>query len=145
MHFRSVCLLQLTAIVLFCGCGDSGRDSSRAALVSMSGGELKETAAISGKVSLDGQPAGRVTIYAYSVATPAKKPDFECLTKDDGTYCWQTYTECDGLPIGEYQLAFKKTGPRQKPGAEDAWVESIWIQSRLGFFSRLNPENLRSM
>lgn len=120
MLLRSSSFLLLPVILLLAGCGNPGRDVSQEAIESMAGGELKETVPVSGKVLHGGQPANRVTLYAYSRES-GMKPAAETTTKSDGTYCWSTYTDCDGLPPGEYRLAFKKAGPREKPGAPDKW------------------------
>ena len=110
--------LYLFAILLIAGCGSSAVDDSEEARRKRAGGELKETVAVSGKVSLAGQPAGKVTLQAYTQES-GMEPAAQCLTNADGTYCWNTYGECDGLVPGSYRLAFKKAGARQKPGARD--------------------------
>ena len=119
MLLRPNSFIFLSAILLLSGCGDSGRDVSEEALKSMVGGELKDTVSVSGMVRVGGEPGRRVTIFAYTKES-GRKPAAECLTKSDGTYCWNTYTECDGLPPGDYRLAFKQAASaRQKPGAPD--------------------------
>lgn len=114
--------LVLSAILLLAGCGGPGRDNSDSAITSMNSGEAgKETVAVSGKVTVGGEPAGSVTMAAY-LEGGGRKPVAQCVTKKDGTYCWETYVECDGLPPGDYRFAFKKsTEPRPRPGASDAF------------------------
>lgn len=106
LHSRG-CALSLLLIV---GCG-TGADTSKERLESMSGGKLKTVVPVSGKVLVDGEPAGGVTLFLH----PEKggKPLAQTLTKPDGTYCWATYIACDGIEPGSYRLAFQRL-PKQK-------------------------------
>lgn len=92
------------AVLLLAGCG-GGRDVGREELEAMAGGELKETVPVSGKVTIDGQPTSKVFIYAFTQAG-GMEPVYTAETNDDGTYCWATYSKCDGIVPGEYKLAF---------------------------------------
>jgi len=107
----------MSFILLLSGCGDDGVLTDED-LKNQAGGTLKETVAVSGKVTIDGKPGNRVQIFAFS-KEGGMKPASECLTSSDGTYCWSTYKDCDGLPPGEYRFAFKQVGAREKPGAAD--------------------------
>ena len=97
-------LLLLLSAVLLAGCNEE-RNVGKDDLASMAGGELKETVPVSGTVNVDGLPAKDVFIYAYAKGD-LTKPVATIQTKPDGTYCWTTYAICDGLPPGEYTLAF---------------------------------------
>ena len=103
MLFRLNSLLILIAALLISGCG-SGTDLDEGDLDKMAGGKRQETIAVSGKVSIGGTPASGITIFAYPKV--GVKPVGETRTKEDGTYCWTTYSSCDGLPAGEYRLTF---------------------------------------
>ena len=114
----SVCLL-LPAVLLLAGC-EAEKEIGREQLEAMAGGELKETVPISGKVSINGAPAAKVNIYAYTRES-GREPAARVRTAEDGTYCWTTYQLCDGLPPGEYRLAFAhipKEGKGQKEGED---------------------------
>ncbi len=84
---------------------------SKERLEKMSGGALKEVVPVSGKVLVDGEAKGGVNIYLYPAA--GGKMITECRTNADGTYCWATYGQCDGIEAGSYKLAFRLV-PRQK-------------------------------
>jgi 5-hydroxyisourate hydrolase-like protein (transthyretin family) len=77
----------------------------------MAGGKLKDVVPVSGKVLVDGVPQGGVNVYLYR--STGGKVIAECRTDDDGTYCWTTHTECDGIEPGEYRLGFRYV-PRQR-------------------------------
>ncbi len=119
MVFRSGVFLLLPALLLHVGCSDE-RDVGKDQLKSMAGGELKEVIPVSGIVSIDGTPTAGVNIYAYSKASGLKAAN-QTRTEPDGTYCWATYEPCDGLPPGEYRLAFAhvpKEGHGNKQGED---------------------------
>jgi hypothetical protein len=97
-------LLLLLPALLLAGCSDE-RTVGEDELASMAGGELKETVPVSGTVHVDGLPAEDVFIFAYPKGD-VTSPVAQVQTKPDGTYCWTTYAMCDGLPPGEYTLAF---------------------------------------
>lgn len=99
-----LCLLLLLPAFLLAGCSNE-RSVDEGDLASMAGGELKETVPVSGTVHVDGLPAEDVFIYAYPKGN-VTAPVAQIQTKPDGTYCWTTYALCDGLPVGEYTLAF---------------------------------------
>ena len=110
---RRNAFLLIPVVLLLSGCG-SGVDVSEEALDQMAGGKRKETGAVSGKVSIGGTPSGDVVIYAYP-KEGGVKPVGETRTAQDGTYCWTTYKMCDGLPAGEYRMAFVHT-PKEGKG-----------------------------
>ncbi|HTI50048.1 MAG TPA: hypothetical protein VL475_03820 [Planctomycetaceae bacterium] len=93
------------ALLVIPGCGSSAEDVSKERLTQMAGGPLKEVVPVSGKVSVDGEPKAGVKLHLYPAAGGEKIT--ESLTKADGTYCWATYTPCDGLPAGSYKIAFQ--------------------------------------
>lgn len=97
-------LLLLLSAALLAGCNEE-RNVGEDDLASMAGGELKETVPVSGTVNVGGAPTGDVFMYAYSKGD-VTKPVAQIETKPDGTYCWTTYSLCDGLPPGEYTVAF---------------------------------------
>jgi hypothetical protein len=89
-------------------------------LEGMVGGALKETVPVSGIVSVDGQPAEGVNLFVYPAAG-GREPTARVRTGADGKYCWTTYQPCDGLPPGEYKVAFTQVleeGKGKKEGAD---------------------------
>jgi len=118
MVLRSNVFLLLPAILLLAGCG-SGSDLTKEQLESRVGA-LKETVPVSGTVSINGSPTAGVNLYAYAKGG-GMEAAAEARTEEDGTYCWATYQECDGLVPGEYQLAFShipKEGKGKKAGED---------------------------
>jgi hypothetical protein len=101
---RKLCLCALALGMLIVGCNDKKEDESRERLKSMAGGELKKVVPVSGKVLLDGQPKGGVTITLHPETGTAT---MDTVTKSDGTYCWQTYEQCDGVAPGSYKVVFR--------------------------------------
>jgi hypothetical protein len=91
-------------VLLFIGCARAD-DVSEQRLAMMAGGKLKDVVPVSGKVLVDGVAQGGVRIFLY--ARTGGKPIAECRTDSDGTYCWTTHIECDGIEPGEYRLAFR--------------------------------------
>lgn len=64
---------------------------------------------VSGIVTVDGQPPGEVIQIGvhYSQGLDAADPSTSSgLTNKDGTFALNTYTQGDGVPIGEYTLTF---------------------------------------
>lgn len=108
-------ILAVFSLLLLVGCG-SGRDVSDEALESMIGDKLKETIPVSGVVTVNGTPTGKVTMLAYTKES-GMKPVADITTEEDGTYCWTTYRSCDGLPAGDYRLAFKHI-PKEGKGKD---------------------------
>lgn len=105
-------VVNLLGIILLAGCGDSTKnDVSKERLEQMSGGTLKPTVPVSGKVLVDGVPQSGVDILLYS--TTGEGPIANCRTGENGEYCWSTYTTCDGLPAASYLLGFSYV-PKQK-------------------------------
>ena len=82
-------------------------------LTKMAGGKLKDVVPVSGKVLVDGAPQAGVNLFLYP-STGKMKVITECRTDSDGTYCWTTHTECDGLPPGQYRLAFQYMPKRSR-------------------------------
>lgn len=87
------------------GCGDAKKDVSKERLEKMAGGALKNVVPVSGTVRVDGEPKAGVNLYLHP--DTGGEAITTCRTKEDGTYCWSTYTTCDGLPAGKYRLAFR--------------------------------------
>ncbi len=121
MIVRPVSLLCLSGLILIAGCG-SERDVSEDQLREMAGGTLKDTSAVSGKVTIDGEPTFGVNIYAFTEG--GVRPEYECRTNVDGSYCWTTHAQCDGLPPGEYKLAFAHI-PKERRGADDLGEDQL--------------------
>lgn len=113
MLVRSNVLLLMCTVLLLVGCGGDGRDNSEEALKSMAGGELKETVAVSGVVSIDGAPTANVEILAYTQES-GMKPANTARTGADGKYSWTTYIIGDGIVPGNYRLAFEHVGKEAK-------------------------------
>src|SRR5579872_2991548 len=80
-------------------------------LAKMAGGKLKDVVSVSGKVLVDGNPQAGVNLFLYP--DNGGKVLAQCRTDSDGTYCWTTHTECDGLEPGKYRLAFEYV-PKQR-------------------------------
>ncbi len=119
MVSRQSVLLLSAALLFHAGCSNE-RDVSKEQLEAMAGGELKETVPVNGTVSINGTPTAKVIIYAYK-KTGGLKSVAETRTDPEGKYCWTTYSPCDGLPPGEYQLAFAhvpKEGKGRKQGED---------------------------
>ncbi|MFO1095809.1 MAG: hypothetical protein U0992_21255 [Planctomycetaceae bacterium] len=95
------------ALLLFAGCGNSNGDASADRIKSMAGGDLKTVVPVSGKVLVDGEPKAGVKVMLY-VDGPIPQLHGECGTKPDGTYCWTTYGDCDGIVPGEYKVTFRQ-------------------------------------
>jgi len=99
------------AILVIVGCDNQKDDASAERIKAMAGGELKAVVPVSGKVLVDGQPTGGVTVTLYSELGGTSAG--ESQTKTDGTYCFQTYGECDGIAPGKYRVAFRLM-PKQR-------------------------------
>ena len=113
MFSRKNSVLLMFAVLLPLGCGSEANFDDEA-LDKMAGGKRQETVAVSGKVTVGGVPTGNIVIYGYTQAS-GLKPAAETHTKADGTYCWNTYTDCDGVPPGEYKLTFAHI-PNERKG-----------------------------
>lgn len=103
-----VCVL---GVLFLAGCGNDKADVSKERLEQMSGGTLKETIAVSGKILVDGtgEKGVKISLYSANGAGPVST----CTTGDNGVYCWSTYLDCDGLAAGNYRLGFEYI-PKQK-------------------------------
>jgi hypothetical protein len=70
----------------------------------------RATFLVSGRVTVDGNPASYVVITAHEQGQGANDPKFPVsltgYTKEDGTFQMNSYGEGDGLPAGEYTLTF---------------------------------------
>ena len=78
------------------GCGESGPPR-------------KETFPVTGKVIVDGQPAGFLAVNCVRLSELDKQNPTEskCLTEDDGSFKIATYVSGDGVPEGDYVLTFQ--------------------------------------
>lgn len=104
------------------GCGGSGADDvSKERLAAMSGGTLDEVVPVSGKVLVNGEPKLGVNLYLYS--SDGKTRISQARTAADGTYCWSTYTICDGIKAGSYRLAFRYIPKPKKNGSEESALD----------------------
>jgi hypothetical protein len=117
MTRRSTAVLFLSATLLIAGCGSSEGDLDKEKLEQMTGGPLQETVPVKGTVLVDGTPTAGVNIFAYK-AGDLKEAAYRVRTGADGTYCWTTYQACDGLPAGEYKLAFTNV-PEEGKGKKE--------------------------
>jgi len=101
--------------LLLAGCSNDKADTSEERMKSMTGNDTRKLVPVSGKVTVDGQPTGGVSVILFP-DPPAGVVANETLTKPDGTYCLITYGECDGIPAGKYKVTFKLI---PKPGRND--------------------------
>ena len=102
-RYAWICFL---APILFVGCGASDKDDvSKARLEDMSGGSVKETAPVSGVLTVDGKPMSDVYIYVH--ANGEGNPVTNAKTDGEGKFSFSTYLPGDGLPVGSYSLTFK--------------------------------------
>jgi 5-hydroxyisourate hydrolase-like protein (transthyretin family) len=69
---------------------------------------VKPTVPVKGEVYVDGKPAADVAITCENVqGQDAKNPTVSSAkTKEDGKFAISTYEKGDGVPEGEYGLAF---------------------------------------
>lgn len=109
----TILFLVFAAFVVGCG---SERQVSKDNLAKMAGGSVKPVTSIKGKVLIDGTPTAGVNIYLYG--TDGATVVTQTRTNADGTYCWSTYEQCDGLTAGDYKLTFKHI-PQQKQNDRD--------------------------
>jgi len=105
MMQRFQATLFLSTVLLLSGCGPVERDVNKEKIEAMTGEEMQETIPVKGKVTIDGEPAAGVNLYAYEAGT-MKEAVAQVRTGADGTYCWTKYQPCDGLPAGEYKITF---------------------------------------
>ena len=116
-------LLSLVILLELSGCG-SKTDPNK-------GLKVKSTMRVTGKVTVDGTaPETPVQVKAYP-ANAADQAPSSGLTGDGGVFHLNTYNKDDGLPAGEYKLAFTWTelslggaalggGPSDKLGGQYA-------------------------
>ncbi len=87
--------LVIAVSVSLCSC--SAREPAR-----------KKTYPVSGKVTVDGKPVGKLRVFAK--AKEAGDPKYPILpqaeTKEDGSFQLYSYEPGDGVPAGEYALTF---------------------------------------
>jgi hypothetical protein len=72
---------------------------------------------VTGKVVVNGQPAGGAIVVLTPVANPGtmdKKPSG--MAKDDGTFVLNTLTESDGVAPGEYLVSITWPGKPRPSG-----------------------------
>lgn len=110
---RTILFLVFAALTIGCG---SERQVSKDNLAKMAGGSVKQVTPIKGKVLIDGTPTAGVNISLYG--KDATTVITTTRTNADGTYCWSTYEQCDGLMAGDYKLTFKHI-PNQKQNDRD--------------------------
>jgi len=104
------------AFLLIAGCGGYNADVSAERMKSMTGNDSRKLVPVSGKVTIDGQPKEGVALAFYVDSPTGTAVANDARTKADGTYCLNTYAECDGIPAGKYKVAFKLV---PKPGRND--------------------------
>lgn len=65
-----------------------------------------DTNSVTGKVTVNGQPAEGVFVKLIAIGGPVDKRNSDCwaLTKEDGTFKMSTYGVGDGAPAGEYAV-----------------------------------------
>jgi hypothetical protein len=130
------------AVVLFVGC-QSAEDVSEERLARMAGGKLKDVVPISGKVLVDGVPQGGVNLYLYK--SSGGLTIAECRTDSDGTYCWTSHTECDGLEAGKYRLGFKYLPKRRRNEKGDDLFEGRYSDPlKVDFLLTVEEDSPRS-
>jgi len=68
---------------------------------------LQTVVKVGGKILIDGEPAEDVSALVYS-ADGTKRIDFiaPVASNAEGDFVCTTYKQGDGLPVGEYKLAF---------------------------------------
>lgn len=121
MHFCRYGWAGVFALSLVVGCGNDKGDVSAERLKKMAGGELKKVVPVSGKVTVDGQAKEGVNIAVYPDPLTGVVAN-EARTQADGTYCLNTYSECDGIAPGKYKVTFKlvpKQGRNDNVSAAD--------------------------
>jgi len=95
--FRGLaCSVISLAILAFPGCSKPPR-----------GGPRVPTFPVRGIVTVDGKPAATLRVECSPVSEKASLPNpIAALTKEDGKFDLATYEGGDGVPAGEYRLAF---------------------------------------
>lgn len=111
----AICIL---GVLLISGCSSGKDDMTEKRLAGMAGGSLKSVVPVSGAVTIDGEPAQGVNLYLHKEEGGASVK--ESRTGEDGTYCWSTNLQCDGLEPGTYRLAFEHI---PKPRRNDKGVD----------------------
>jgi hypothetical protein len=105
-----LCGIALASVV---GCGKSGDTQSLRALLKQSGDDRASLFPLAGRVMIDGEPAHyvkpqRLVMMLYDKSKPdlptVKRP-FKDVSAD-GTFAFGTYTKGDGLPAGDFVVAF---------------------------------------
>jgi hypothetical protein len=114
-RFETVIFNVMFGCVIFtaAGCSKSGDQASLDALLKQSGDNKPNPCPLAGKVTIDGQPAQyvkpqRLVMMLYDPTQP-DLPPFKRPCKDvspDGTFAFGTYRKGDGLPAGQFIVAF---------------------------------------
>ncbi len=89
-----------------------------ALMLALAAGCSKKGSKVTGKVLVNGQPAGGATVVLTPVANPKsmdKKPN--ALTRDDGTFELNTLADGDGVEPGDYLVSITWPG-KPKPSAQ---------------------------
>ena len=95
--------LTLIAAVALCGCGLTSNDEI-----------ARETLPVTVGLTYNGQPAPDAVVVFHPVEKPADgKPAIvpRGVAQPDGSLVISTYARGDGVPPGEYRLAFSWQGP----------------------------------
>lgn len=102
--FKGVLLAGVILLVTGCG-GDGG-----------AGGEKVATVPFSGKVTLDGQPYGSVSLQFYPEDASGGSRTSYAVVAEDGTFEATTYVTGDGIVPGKYTI---KVGSDQDLASTD--------------------------
>lgn len=98
MHSRKVraAFITLGVFAIGSGCSDDGPQ----------GGPRVATFPVTGRVLVDGKPAGNVQVRCHPVGDPAVPISIAAYTDQEGHFSIGTYEGSDGAPEGEYKLSF---------------------------------------
>lgn len=107
---RSVTCVASISLALILGCGGSNAPKPKNAVA---------TSGVKGTVTIDGQPTGGVLVYAFNAdkapelgvaaidgVSPMMYMAGRAITENDGKFSFTTYNTGDGLPDGNYVIAF---------------------------------------
>ncbi len=96
MGVRIGWLAAVVVPLLAVGCGDAPQDGPRL-----------ETYPLQGVVHVDGAPAERLTVECYPQNAGKLARELAAETDAEGKFALGTYEANDGVPEGEYKIAFK--------------------------------------
>ncbi|MBL8851208.1 MAG: carboxypeptidase regulatory-like domain-containing protein [Planctomycetaceae bacterium] len=103
------------------GCADKSKeDATKERIEQLAGGTLSDVVAVRGTVFIDGAAAEGVNLMLFKSGAPQQVATTR--TDADGKYCWSTYGNCDGIPAGEYSVAFTHI---PKPKKNDSGVDLL--------------------